>query len=72
MSSGYGFKIDIVLEIGKENVAYYHSLVGVLRWIVELGKVDINAGVSMLFSILIVAYRIVCVWYFCMLQLTVL
>ena len=29
---------------------YYHYLIGVLRWIVELGRIDINVEVSMLSS----------------------
>ena len=50
MSSGYRPEIDITPELGKEDAAYYHSLIGVLRWIVELGRVDINIEVSMLSS----------------------
>ena len=37
-------------ELGEDDAAYYHSLIGVLRWIVELGRVDINTEVSMLSS----------------------
>ena len=50
MSSGYRPEIDITPELGEEDAAYYHSLIGVLRWIVELGRVDINVEVSMLSS----------------------
>ena len=37
-------------ELGEDDAAYYHYLIGVLRWIVELGRVDINTEVSMLSS----------------------
>ena len=33
-------------ELGPEDAAYYQSLIGVLRWIVELGRVDITTEVS--------------------------
>ena len=50
MSSGYRPEINITPDIGKKDAAYYHSLIGLLRWIVELGRVDINVEVSMLSS----------------------
>ena len=37
-------------ELEEDEASYYHSLIGVLRWIVELGRVDINTEVSMLSS----------------------
>ena len=48
MTSGYRPEIDITTELGEEDTAYFHSLIGVLRWIVELGRVDINVEASML------------------------
>ena len=42
MTSGYRPEIDITPELGEEDAAYFHSLIGVLRWIVELGRVSIN------------------------------
>ena len=50
MSSGYRPETDIIPKLGEEDTAYYHSLVGVLRLIVELGRVDIHIEVSMLSS----------------------
>ena len=50
MPSGYRPELDITSELGEEDAAYYHYLIGVLRWIVELGRVDITARVSMLSS----------------------
>ena len=32
------------------NAAYYQSLIGILRWIVELGRVDVCLEVSMMSS----------------------
>ena len=40
--------IDITEELGEDESSYYQSLIGVLRWIVELGQVDICCKVSML------------------------
>ena len=53
MSCGYRPEIDVTPELGPEDAAYYHSLIGVLRWIVELGRVDINVEASMLSSYLV-------------------
>ena len=50
MTSGYCPEIDITPELGEEDTAYFHSLIGVLRLIVELGRVDINVEASMLSS----------------------
>ena len=53
MTDGYRPEIDVTPELGPEDAAYYHSLIGVLRWIVELGRVDINIEASMLSSHLV-------------------
>ena len=50
MTNGYRPEIDILAELPEDEASYYHSLVGVLRWIVELGRVDINTEVSMMSS----------------------
>ncbi len=50
LSSGYRPKIDVSPELGDTDSSYFHSLVGVLRWIVELGGVDIDVKVSMMSS----------------------
>ena len=54
MTSGYRPESDLTPELGEEDAAYFHSLIGVLRWIVELGRVDINFEASMLSSHLVV------------------
>ena len=48
MTNGYRPDIDITPELDQEDAAYFQSLIGVLRWIVELGRIDINVEVSML------------------------
>ena len=50
MTSGYRPEIDITPEHGEEDAAYLHSLIDVMRWIVESGRVDINVEASMLSS----------------------
>ena len=41
-------KMDATPEVVLENTAYYQSLIGVLRWIIELGSFDIVCEVSMM------------------------
>ena len=48
MTSGYRPEIGITPDLGEEDATYFHSLIGVLRWIVELGRVEINVQASML------------------------
>ena len=52
MSTDYRPEIDISTELDAADASYYQSLIGVLRWIVELGRVDICCEVSMLSSCL--------------------
>ncbi len=48
--SGYRPEIDVSPELDETEASYFHSLIGVLRWIVELGQVDIDVEVSMMSS----------------------
>ena len=50
LSPNYRPELDISPELAPEEAAYFQSLIGVLRWIVELGRVDICLEVSMLAS----------------------
>ena len=50
LSHGYRPEIDVSPELGTDDAAYFQSLIGVLRWIVELGRVDIAVEVSMMSS----------------------
>ena len=47
---GYRPEIDVSRELNQEEASYYQSLIGILRWIVELGRVDVNLEVSMMSS----------------------
>ena len=46
----YRAELDVSPELSPAYAAYYQSLIGVLRWIVELGRVDICLEVSMMSS----------------------
>ena len=46
----YRPEIDVSPELIPEDASYYQSLIGILRWMVELGRVDILLEVSMLSS----------------------
>lgn len=48
--SSYRPELDISPELPPSEASYYMSLIGVLRWIVELGRVDICLEVSMMSS----------------------
>ena len=50
ISSGYRPEIDVTPELSPKEATEYQSHIGVLRWIVELGRIDICCEVSMLLS----------------------
>ena len=50
MTNGYRPEIDMSDELCPERATYYQSVIGVLRWTIELGRVDIITEVSMLSS----------------------
>ena len=45
---GYRPEIDVTPELKADGLQYYQELVGVLRWAVEIGRVDILLEVSMM------------------------
>jgi hypothetical protein len=47
-ASNYRPELDETDELNKEDVTYYQELIGILRWAVELGRIDIALEVSML------------------------
>ena len=49
-TSNYRPEVDITEELGPAEASYYMSLIGVLRWMVELGRVDICVEVSLMSS----------------------
>lgn len=55
ISTGYRPELDSTLELDSARQNYYQGLIGVLRWICELGRVDIVTAVSMLARYLVSA-----------------
>jgi len=50
LSTGYRPEDDVTEELGDEDASYYQSLIGVLRWINEIGRIDITCEISMMSS----------------------
>jgi hypothetical protein len=50
IQTSYRPELDITPELPPIDAAYYMSLIGILRWIVELGRADICLEVSMMSS----------------------
>ena len=48
LSSGYRPELDFTQELDAEGINYYQGLIGILRWICELGRIDIVTPVSLL------------------------
>jgi hypothetical protein len=48
MTSGYRPELDSAPELPASDARYYQELIGVLRWAIELGRVDIMSEISML------------------------
>jgi hypothetical protein len=44
----YRPELDIIPMLRLEQANYYQSLIGVLRWVVKLGRIDININVALL------------------------
>ena len=51
-SSNYRPETDISSELSPAKAAYFQSLIGILRWIVELGRADITMETSALASMM--------------------
>ena len=41
LTTTYRPELDVSRELNEVDVAYYQSLIGILRWMVELGQVDV-------------------------------
>ena len=50
ISTTYQPELDVSPELNASDSSYYQSLIGILRWMVELGRVDICFEVSMMLS----------------------
>jgi len=48
LSSGYRPECDASRELNREEQNYYQGVIGVLRWICELGRLDIMVAVSLM------------------------
>ena len=48
LTSGYRPEMDVTPELDPSRMRYFQELIGVLRWICELGRVDILCPVAML------------------------
>jgi hypothetical protein len=53
MQTNYRPELDISPVLGPEQANYYQSLIGILRWAVELGRIDIYVDVALLSSHLV-------------------
>ena len=47
---GYGPDLDTSPELESDAASYYRMIIGVLRWIIELGRIDTISKVSSLLS----------------------
>ena len=52
MSQGYRPESDTTPELDAKRANYFQGLIGVLRWICELGRIDILVDVAMLLRFL--------------------
>ena len=50
LTTTYRPEFDVSRELNVADSAYYQSLIRILRWIVELGRVDVCLEVSMMSS----------------------
>jgi hypothetical protein len=50
MQTSYRPELDVTEELGAQEGSYYQLLIGILRWMVELGRIDICLEVSMMSS----------------------
>jgi hypothetical protein len=55
LASGYRPELDISRELGSKQLNYFQGLIGILRWICELGRIDILMPVSILSRYLVSA-----------------
>ena len=51
-TSNYRPEIDVSPALNAFDSSYFQSLIGILRWIVELGRIDITCEVSMMASMM--------------------
>ena len=47
---GYEPDMDISTECDVEEATYFQSVIGIMRWMIEIGRIDVATEVSMLSS----------------------
>ena len=50
MNNGYSSELDVPEELDEANITFYQEIIVMLRWAIEIGRVDINFEVSLLSS----------------------
>jgi hypothetical protein len=50
IQTSYSPELDVSTELDPKEASYYQSMIGILRWMVELGRIDICLEVSMMSS----------------------
>ena len=55
LAAGYRLELDQTPELSDSDLTYYQGLIGVLRWICELGRIDILLPVSLMSRYLVAA-----------------
>ena len=50
MNSTFSPELDISEELDGEDITFYQEIIGMLRWAIEIGRVDINFEISLLSS----------------------
>ena len=48
LASGYQPELDLLPDLGSKQLNNYQGLIGVLRWICEIGRIDILMPVSLM------------------------
>ena len=57
IASGYRPELDTSPELGSKQLNYYQGLIGILRWICEIGRIDILMPVSIMSRYLVSARK---------------
>ena len=52
LTDGYRLELDTISELNKPEASYYMLLIGILRWIIELNKIDIAVEVSIMVAVM--------------------
>ena len=53
LASGYRPELDLSAELGSKQLNYYQGLIGVLRWICKIGRINVLMPVSLMLRYLV-------------------